>query len=137
MKAYLDSSSFAKRFIDEAGSDKVEQICDEASALGLSAICVPEVVSALNRRRRERALTRRQYEAATRRLLDDVRDTYVIHLTPPVIKTTIKILESGPVRAMDAIHVACAFEWGAELFASSDRRQLTAAKRLGLLTRQT
>ena len=48
MKTYLDSSSFAKRFVDEAGSDAVEAICAEASELGLSVICVPEIVSALD-----------------------------------------------------------------------------------------
>ena len=46
------------------------------------------------------------------------------------------ILEASPVRAMDALHVACALEWGAELFASSDKQQLQAAKRAGMKTKQ-
>lgn len=37
MKAYLDSSAFAKRFIEEIGSDGVESICAQASELGLCA----------------------------------------------------------------------------------------------------
>ncbi len=137
MKAYLDSSSFAKRFLDEAGSDKVEEICEKASALGLSTICVPEVVSALNRRRRERMLTRTQYDAAKRRLLDDIRDADVVNLTAPVIATAVDILEPSPVRAMDALHIACAMAWGADVFASADMRQFKAAARMGLTTRQT
>jgi predicted nucleic acid-binding protein len=36
---------------------------------------------------------------------------------------------------MDALHVASALEWGADLFASSDRRQLAAAKKAGLRTK--
>lgn len=137
MKAYLDSSSFAKRFIDERGSDKVEHICAQASELGLSVLCVPEIVSALNRRLRERALTRAQYDEAKRRLLADVRDADIIHLTPPVIGSAIMIIEAGPVRAMDALHVACAVEWQAEVFVSADKQQLSAAKRAGLRTQQT
>ncbi len=137
MKAYLDSSSFAKRFIDEAGSDKVEATCLQASALGLSAICLPEVVSALNRRRRERTLTQGQYEEAKRRLLDEVRDAHVIDLTMPVVRRSIGILELHPVRAMDALHIASALEWGADLFASADDRQLAVAKRVGLRTLHT
>ncbi len=43
-------------------------------------------------------------------------------------------LEISPVRAMDALHVACALEWGADVFASSDDRQLKAAKKAGLTT---
>ena len=136
MKVYLDSSAFAKRFVEESGSACVESICSSASELGLSVLCVPEIVSALNRHVRQRALTRTQYSEAKRRLLDDVRDADIISLTPSVIGSAIMVLEESPVRAMDALHVACALEWGAEMFASSDRRQLAAAKRAGLKTQE-
>ncbi len=137
MKTYLDSSAFAKRFIEESGSNGVEFICARASELGLSILCVPEIVSALNRRLREHSLTQSQYNEAKRRLLDDVRDADIITLTPSVIGSAIKVIETSPVRAMDALHIACALEWGAELFASSDKQQLIAAKRAGLKTQQT
>ncbi len=136
MRTYLDSSSFAKRFVEEAGSDAVEATCAEASELGLSVICVPEIVSALNRRRRERSLSRGQYAKAKQQVLEEIRDADIINLTPPVVKTTVQILEVSPVRAMDALHIACALEWGADLFASSDKQQLNAAKRAGLKTRR-
>ena len=97
---------------------------------------MPEIVSALNRRRREHTLTQDQYNVAKKRLLDDVRDADIIFLTPTVIGAAIMILEASPVRAMDALHVACALEWGAELFASSDKQQLQAAKRAGMKTKQ-
>ena len=136
MNAYLDSSSFAKRFVEEAGSDRVERACSQASELGLSVICVPEVMSALNRRKREHTLTAVQYREAKERLLDDVRDAVIVNLTPSVIGSAIRILETSSVRAMDALHVACALEWGADLFASSDDRQLKAAKKAGLKTQR-
>ena len=132
MKAYLDSSSFAKRFIDETGSDKVEAICAKATDLGLSVLCVPEIVSALNRRRRERTLTKRQYDLAKRSLIEDVRDADIINLTTSVVGSSITVLEASPVRSLDALHIACALEWEADLFVSSDKRQLDAAKRAGL-----
>ncbi len=137
MKVYLDSSAFAKRFIEERGSAGVEAVCARASELGLSVLCVPEIVSALNRRCRERTLTHEQYVVAKQRLLEDVRDADIIALTPTVIGSAIMVIEAGPVRAVDALHVACALEWGAELFASADQQQLNAAKRAGMKTQQT
>ena len=136
MKTYLDSSAFAKRFVDEEGSDKVEDTCNQATELGLSVICVPEIVSALNRRHRERGLTNHQYTQAKQHLIDDVRDASIINLTIPVIGAAITVLEANPIRAMDALHIACALEWGAELFVSSDKKQLTAAKRAGMQTQK-
>lgn len=136
MRTYLDSSAFAKRLIEERGSDAVERVCAEATELALSVVTVPEIVSALNRRRRERALTRRQYELAKERLLEDVRDADIVNLTPAVVAASVRMLEAGPVRALDAVHIACALEWGAELFVSADRQQLTAARKAGLKVRR-
>ena len=136
MRTYLDSSAFAKRFLEESGSDAVENICLRASELGLSVLTVPEIISALNRRRRERVLTRRPYEVAKRRLLEDVRDADIVNLTPDVIGSSVAVLEAGAVRTLDALHIACALEWEAGLFVSADRRQLAAAKRAGLKVMQ-
>ena len=136
MKTYLDSSAFAKRFVDEIGSEKVEDVCAQASELGLSVICVPEIISALNRLRREREITKRQYFEAKRCLLNDVRDADIIDLTVPVISSAIAVLETSPVRAMDALHIACALEWGAELFVSADKKQLNAARKSGIKIHQ-
>lgn len=135
MKTFLDSSAFAKRFVDEPGSDEVEDACAQATALGLSVICVPEIVSALNRRRRERSLTEAQYQQAKRQLMDDVRDADIIDLTVPVLATAIHVLETSPIRAMDALHIASALEWDAQLFVSADQKQIQAAQRAGLNTR--
>ncbi len=136
MKAFFDSSAFAKRFVDEAGSEIAEALCAEADALGLSVICVPEIVSALNRLMRERKLTTSQYRQAKQRLLDDVRDADIVQLTAPVVGTAIRILETSPIRAMDALHIACALEWGADVFVSADKRQMAAAKQTGIKTKK-
>jgi predicted nucleic acid-binding protein len=135
VKTFFDSSAFAKRYVEEPGSQEVDTLCAAATELALSVVCIPEVISALNRRVRERNLSARQYEAAKDNLSEDIRDVAIINLTPDVISTCIAILEASPVRAMDALHVACAVQWGAELFVSADKRQVSAAKRAGLQVR--
>ena len=135
MRTFFDSSAFAKRYVEETGSQAVDDLCMGASELAVAVICIPEIISALNRRVRERLLSRREYMEAKRRLSEDVRDAVIINLTPSVVSVCTALLEAGPVRAMDALHVACALEWGAELFVSSDKRQITATKRAGLHTK--
>ena len=136
MKLFLDSSAFAKRFVEERGSQQVEDLCSQATELCLSVICVPEIISALARRLREKSLTRQEYALAKQRLSQDVRDAVIINLTPEVIHTSAVVLETNPVRTMDALHIACAVEWHADLFASSDHQQIAAARRIGLRTKQ-
>lgn len=134
MKLSVDSSSFAKRYIQEVGSDELDDFLQQASELALCIILVPELISGLNRRLREGLLTEKDYREAKKLLLADVRDAMVLQLTPAVIARSVKLLESNVLRAMDALHVACALEWKADLFVTSDERQLYAAINSGLRT---
>ena len=135
MKTFFDASAFAKRYFEEPGSQLVDDICLNAKEVSISAICVPEIISALNRRVREKSLSRQNYVTIKQHLSDDVRDTVIVNLIPEVIVTSTKLLEASPLRAMDVLHVACALVWDAELFVSSDKRQITAAKKAGLKTK--
>lgn len=132
MKMFFDASAFAKRYVEEHGSQQADELCQEATELVLSVICVPEIISALNRRLREKNLSRREYKTIKERLSADIGDIEIINLTPEVLATATKLLEAHPLRSMDALHVACALEWGVDLFVSSDKRQTTAAGKAGL-----
>ena len=132
MKLAVDSSSFAKRYVQEVGSDKLARLLRSASELAFCVILVPEIVSGLNRRLRERILTIADYRAVKKQLLDDVRDATVLQITPSVVSRSVKLLESNVLRAPDVLHVSCALEWQADLFITTDRRQFMAAMNTGL-----
>jgi len=59
----------------------------------------------------------------------------VLHITSAVIAHSVKLLERNKLRTLDALHIACALEWKADLFVTADRRQLTAAANAGLQTK--
>ena len=132
MRVFFDSSAFAKRYIAEPGSDKVEKICSESAVLGVSPICLPEIISALCRLSRQSVITEGQYETAKQALLRDLEDAMICNITPSVIKESIHILETSKGRPLDALHIACALEFEAEVFVSSDIQQISAAKGAGL-----
>jgi hypothetical protein len=132
LNVFFDSSALSKRYIQEAGSDRVDAILSSASALGVSVICISEVVSALCRRRRERKLSTQQYLEAKRALFSDVEDASVVAITDEVVALAVDVLERWPLRSSDSLHVACAAEWSAQLFVSADERQCAAARAYGL-----
>ncbi len=127
MKLAIDSSSLAKRYVKEVGSDKLDRLLKSASELAFCVILVPEIVSGLNRRLREQVITIADYRAVKKQLLDDVRDATVLQITPSVVSRSVKLLEGNVLRALDALPVACALEWKADLFVTSDKRQFKAA----------
>jgi predicted nucleic acid-binding protein len=132
LNVFLDSSALAKRYIEEKGSDRVQAILSAASVLAVSVICVPEIVSALCRRRRERRLSTGEYRNAKASVLSDMDDATVIGITDEVVARAVALLEHFPLRSADALHVACAAEWSTDLFVSADNRQCRAARSHGL-----
>jgi uncharacterized protein len=135
VKTFFDSSAFAKRYVEEPGSQVVDSLCQEATEVALSVLCVPEIISALNRRAREGLLTDREYTEVKQALSQDIRDAVIVNLVPQVVSTCTKILEASPVRAAEALQIACALEWETEMFVSGDKRQISAARKAGLHTK--
>lgn len=132
MRVFFDSSALVKRYVPERGSDAVLSLCEEASELGLSVICYPEILSALCRLRREKHIGGSEYVAAKREIAQDLQDATLCNITEITVLQTILLLEENALRAMDAFHIAAALEWKADLFASSDTHQIKAAKKAGL-----
>jgi uncharacterized protein len=95
-------------------------------------ICIPEIVSALCRRRRERKLSTQEYRHTKAAVLSDIDDATVIGITEEVIAQAVALLEQFTLRSADALHIACAAEWSTDLFVSADDRQFQAAKARGL-----
>lgn len=132
MNIFVDSSALSKRYVQETGSSRLEEILAEASSLGISRICLTEIVSALCRRRRERSLSKDQYLKAKQALFTDIGDASVVDLTDEVIQRAVDSLERWPLRSSDSLHIACASEWPADLFVSADEKQCQAAREYGL-----
>ncbi len=132
MNVFLDSSALAKRYVEEPGSERVDELLSSATSLGVSVICLSEVVSALCRRRREKKLSPQQYLRAKQALFEDIEESSVIRVTDQVVARAVELLERWPLRSSDSLHVASAAEWSAELFVSADQRQCAAARGYGL-----
>jgi len=71
MKLLVDSSAFAKRYVQEHGSEEIEVFLQRASELALCIILVPEIISGLNRRLRERILSANNYRKLKTQLIPE------------------------------------------------------------------
>ena len=107
-------------------------LCQQADSLVVSVICLPELISTLSRLVREKKLAKAVYRKLKGDALADLADADICQLTPDVLFSVVSLLESHPLRAMDALHVACALAAGPDVFVSADHRQLSAARKTGL-----
>jgi uncharacterized protein len=136
MKVFFDTSAFVKRYVEEAGTEKVLDVCGRAEQLVLCVICLPEMISTLNRLVREGKLQGDDYQKLRDLILKEIENVEICYLTPEVVTQTIRCLENNVLRAMDAVHLGCALVVEPDLFVSSDQRQIEAAKREGLQVMQ-
>ena len=132
MKVFLDTSAFAKRYVAEQGSDQVLAVCQQADSLVVSVICLPELISTLSRLVREKKLASAAYRKLKADVMADLADVDICQITQDVLASVVSLLEVHPLRAMDALHVACALACVPDAFVSADHRQLSAARKAGL-----
>ena len=132
MKVFLDTSAFAQRYVAEQGSDKVLALCQQADSLVVSVICLPELIYTLSRLLREKKFAKADYQKLKGDAMADLADIDMCQITPDILVSVVPLLETHPLRAMDALHIACALAVEPDIFISADHRQLLAARKLGL-----
>ncbi len=143
---YADSSALLKRHVIEIGSNwiKNEFSAGSNNTIYTSKLSIAEVLSALNRRKRESSVSSADYARFSKDFLAVSKFQYeTIDLSDAVLLEAQRLLENYPLRAGDAIQLASALLANSQLqsaklpalvFLASDVRLLSAAKDEGLQT---
>ena len=111
MPAYLDTSALVKRSVAETGSAWVRRLLAHPAqyVIYTAALAQAEVISALQRRVREGRLQVAQAQRLGQRVTAHFAQRYqVISMTQAVVDQACVALQAHPLRAADAIHLACA-----------------------------
>lgn len=124
MKVFFDTSALAKRYVRESGTEQVEEVFDKSTGTLVSVICLPEIFSTLNRLKRHKQLSPALYRQLKNNILNEFKQFTVCVLSERVQVLSIQLLERFDLKAMDALHLASAQEVKADLFVSSDARQI-------------
>ena len=143
---YADSSALIKRHVPETGSAWIKQEFSRSSGNDViaSKLSIAEVLSGLNRRKREASISAADYATFSKDFTAVSRFQYrMMDLTDAILLEAQRLLETHPLRAGDAIQLASALLTNAQLqsanlpaliFLASDTRLLTAANSEGLQT---
>jgi hypothetical protein len=108
---YFDTSALAQRYVEEVGSAWVQALVAQQSGQTIytSMLTQPELVSALQRRVREGLLEASEARQLAQHVLEHMTQSYALAgITPAVITQACALLHRHPLRAYDALHLACA-----------------------------
>jgi len=134
---YCDTSALLKLYLPEPGSEEFNEVIEGRDDVLVSDLAVTEIISAVARHLRQRALTReaarRLQHAILGRLDEGVYQR--VELTRDVHRRAEHFLLSlpeTPLRAADALHLALATSARAASLASFDARLVAAARAVSL-----
>ena len=134
---FFDASAAAKRYFREIGSDRVAELWQGPEFFSSLTILHCELTSALNRKLRERALSRSTYRALKAQIEEDLRKLRALPVDADLIQVSLRLLDSHFLKTLDALYLAGALSLQDAvneqvLFVSADRQLLRAAQTEGL-----
>lgn len=133
---YVDTSALVKRYLQEPGSDAFDTFFLTQAPLCISRLTVIELRCALARRRRAKQVSRdleTQVQEAFRLDMQDGALVVASFNDDDLTQAYHLMDEVGaiPLRTLDALHLAVARHVGATDFATADKNQANAARKLG------
>ncbi|MFC2159827.1 type II toxin-antitoxin system VapC family toxin [Actinomycetota bacterium] len=139
MNVYLDTSALVKHYIEEDGSDTVNDHTDRATIIATSRIAYAEALSAFVRCKDEKVLSKNNYDKCITCFKFDWEMYFVIEASEKVIRIGGDLIEKHSIRGFNSIHLASAMVLRKEInqsinFMCWDNRLLEAAKKEGFRT---
>ncbi len=134
---FLDASAVAKRYFPERGSSQVLELLAGAEPHCSLVLLSCELTSVLNRRFREGDMTRAVYRSVKEQMKRDAATTPTVPVDNQLIETSVRLLDSHPLKTLDALYLAGALNLQQSshadlLFVSADRQLIRAAQAEGL-----
>jgi hypothetical protein len=133
LKVFLDTSALAKRYVQEPGSQELEDLfLTHVTEVVVSTLALPEFGAALARKVRDREITKKSAGHALKEFERDWEDLFSkIPLTEALAKSAVSLAIRYPLKGADAVHLATAVAAGISLFVASDEKLLKASKEQG------
>ena len=137
MRLYLDTALSLSFTWKKRAHPSFEKCVEAADTAATSIVAFVEARAAFARRRREKRIPPAAHAKLVRDFEADWDRYLVLEVTAPLIRRAGKLTEVHPLRAYDAIHLACARILRERLaervsFASWDARLVSAAREEGL-----
>jgi predicted nucleic acid-binding protein len=136
--SYFDSSYIAKFYLDEPESDAVRRLAESLGQVRCAVIGQIEVAAVFHRKLREGAFDTRAFREVMSQFDDDCSQSLWtwLPITTALATATAAVFTRLPrsvfLRAVDALHLACAHEHGLPEIYTNDRHMAAAARHFGV-----
>lgn len=106
---FFDTSALIKRYIDEPGSDVVDEIFEIAVHIYVSQVTLIEAIATLRRLLHEKILNQEQFHYLKNEFITDMAYFIVVPFDQSVVNVCLDILNEQQLKTLDTIQLASAF----------------------------
>ena len=129
MRAFIDTSSLFKKYIEENGSKKLEELLGSVSEIIIAPITILEVNSILERRLKEKSINSLDAKWIEKEFLLDYDYFGIIEFNDDLVRECIRVVRRYQLKVLDGIQLSSAIFSRPQLFIVSDLRLFEAAKK--------
>ena len=120
MRAFIDTSSLFKKYVDEDGSKALDRLLREISEIAVSPTAWVEMNAVVARRVREKSLTSQQATWLTSEARKDFQSFHRVVWNEALETTAVQLVCHYPLSTLDAIQLASGVLSKADVFVTSD-----------------
>ena len=134
MRIFCDTSALAKRYVQEPGSEELEELFTSiATEMFISTLAFVEIASALGRKLRNKEIAEAKVGEAIKELEEDWYEVFAkIPVEDMLAEKAAAIALEYSLKGADAVHLASALVIGAELFVAADNKLIHVAGKMGI-----
>lgn len=131
---FFDTSALIKRYVQEKGSNIVDNLMDSADEIFISAITRIESISAARRLLEERSITKSDFNVFKNNLDSDFPFFTVVGFSEFIEKSAIELIEKHQIKTLDSIQLACCLAVDIDHLVTSDVKLAKTASDVGIDT---
>ena len=121
MKAFVDTSSLIKKYVQEKGSDQFEEQLERVGEIIVAPIYWIELNSAIERRVKEKTLSIQDAATIRREAKKDLHFFSKVVWNDALEQKAIEVIEKHSVKTLDSLQLSAGILSRADLFLTSDQ----------------
>jgi predicted nucleic acid-binding protein len=129
MKAFVDTSSLFKKYVNEKGSDAFDAFLRSVTEIIIAPITLLEINSIIERRLREKSLNASDAQWIEKEFLFDLNYYGVVEFNEKLISECVRVIRKYQMKVLDGIQLSSAIIAGPDVFIVSDKSLHKSARK--------
>ena len=121
MRAFIDTSSLFKKYVDEEGADKFDRLLQSVTEIIIAPITLLEINSIIERRLREKTLSAADAKWVEKEFMFDLNFYGVVEFNEKLNSECIRVIRKYRMKVLDGIQLSSAIIAKPDVFITSDK----------------